>query len=70
MGYQTPNILTITERWPTRSDLCAHVRSADYKLLLAIIDLASAPPDIRFDQIEPVGGLDVVWEMRSNQGAS
>jgi quinol monooxygenase YgiN len=58
------NVLTITERWATRADMSAHVRSADYKLLLAAMDLGTTPPDIRFDEAEPLGGLDVVWAMR------
>jgi quinol monooxygenase YgiN len=61
------NVLTITERWATRGDFDAHVRSADYKLLLAVIDLAAAPPDIQFDVTEPLGGLDVLWAVRSGQ---
>jgi quinol monooxygenase YgiN len=61
------NVLTTTERWATRADLDAHIRSADYKLLLAVIDLAAAPPEIRFDVTEPIGGLDVVWAARSGQ---
>jgi quinol monooxygenase YgiN len=61
------NVLTITERWATRSDLEAHVRSADYKLLLAVIDLGTTRPEIEFDVTEPLGGLDVVWAIRSGQ---
>jgi len=63
------NVLTISERWATRADLDAHVRSADYKLLLAVIELAMAPTEIRFDLAEPLGGLDVVRAMRSDQTA-
>jgi quinol monooxygenase YgiN len=63
------NILTVTERWATREELNAHVRSADYKLLLAAIDLATAPPEIRFDATDHVGGLDVVRAARSGQPA-
>lgn len=61
------NILTITERWATRSDLDAHVRSVDYKLLLAVIELGTAPPEIQFDVTERIGGLDVVWALRLAQ---
>jgi quinol monooxygenase YgiN len=64
-----PSVVTITERWATRQALDAHVRSADYKLLLAVIDLGTAPPDIRFDVANPVGGLDVIWATRSGQPA-
>jgi quinol monooxygenase YgiN len=62
-----PAVLTIIERWATRADLDAHIRSSDYKLLLAVIELAVRPPEIRFDVLEPVGGLDIVWAVRSVQ---
>jgi quinol monooxygenase YgiN len=61
------DVLTITERWATRTDLDAHLRSADYKLLLAAIDLGTTPPEIQFDLTEPIGGLNVVSTVRSGQ---
>ncbi len=66
---EDPTVLTIIERWATRDDLDAHIRSSDYKLLLAVIELAVRPPEIRFDILEPVGGLDVVWANRLAQEA-
>lgn len=41
---EDPTVLTIIERWATRDDLDAHIRSSDYKLLLAVIELAVRPP--------------------------
>ena len=41
--------LTISERWATREDFDEHVRSAEYRLLLSVIDLSSTPPEISFD---------------------
>ena len=32
--------LTICDRWVTREDLDEHIRSAEYRLLLAVIDLS------------------------------
>jgi quinol monooxygenase YgiN len=61
------NVLTITERWATRADLDTHIRSSDYKLLLAAIDLGTTPPEIQFDVTKPIGGLDVVSMVRSGQ---
>ncbi len=44
-----PEALTICDRWVTREDLDEHVRSAEYRLLLAVIDLSVSPPEISFD---------------------
>jgi hypothetical protein len=60
-----PDSVTITERWVTRADFDEHVRSAEYRLLLAVIDLSATPPEIRFDDVDPIGGLDVVTALRS-----
>ena len=62
-------VLSITERWATRNDLNAHIRSADYKLLLAVIDLAADSPEIRFEVARALGGLDVVSAVRSRPDA-
>ena len=45
-----PEALTISDQWMTRDDLDEHVRSAEYRLLLAVIDLSLTPPDISFDE--------------------
>jgi quinol monooxygenase YgiN len=57
--------LTISERWVTRDDLEEHVRSAEYRMLLAVIDLSLTPPEISFDELEHLGGLDVVYALRT-----
>jgi len=58
------NVLTVTERWATREALGAHVRSADYRLLLAVVDMATASPEICFDVADHIGGLDFIRTMR------
>ncbi len=60
----TPESLTICDTWVTREALDEHVRSAEYRLLLAVIDLSTTPPDISFDDLRHIGGLDVVQALR------
>jgi len=57
--------LTITDRWVTRADLDEHIRSGEYRLLLAVIDLSVAPPTISFDELEHLGGRDLVQKLRN-----
>ena len=64
-----PESVTIIERWVTRQDFDEHVRSAEYRLLLAVIDLSATTPEIRFDDVHPIGGLDVVAALRSPEVA-
>jgi len=60
-----PEALTITDCWATRDDLIEHIRSAEYRLLLAVIDMSLTPPEISFDELEHLGGLDFVQALRT-----
>jgi len=60
-----PEALTISGRWLTRDDLDEHVRSAEYRLLLAVIDLSETPPEISFDELVHLGDLDLVQSLRT-----
>jgi quinol monooxygenase YgiN len=64
-----PEALTISDRWVTRDDLDEHVRSAEYRLLLAVIDLSVTSPEISFDELEHLGGLDLVQALRAPEHA-
>jgi quinol monooxygenase YgiN len=65
-----PETLTISDRWVTREDFDAHVRSDEYRLLLAVIDLSVTPPDITFDDLQHLGGFDLVEALRGPQLAA
>jgi quinol monooxygenase YgiN len=58
-------VITISERWLVREQLDEHVRSAEYRLLLAVIDLSVTSPEISFDELGHLGGLDVVQALRA-----
>jgi quinol monooxygenase YgiN len=60
-----PDALTISDRWVTRDDFVEHVRSAAYRLLLAVIDLSETPPEISFDEVEHLGDLELVRLLRT-----
>jgi quinol monooxygenase YgiN len=60
-----PQALTISNQWVTRDDLDEHIRSTEYRLLLAVIDLSVTPPEISFDELDHLGGLDLVEAQRA-----
>jgi quinol monooxygenase YgiN len=62
-----PEMVTIRDQWVTREDLDEHVRSSDYRLLLTVIDLSEIPPEISFDDLDHLGGLDLVQALRDPQ---
>jgi quinol monooxygenase YgiN len=62
-----PEVLTISDHWVTREDLDEHIRSSEYRMLLAVVDLSATPPEISFDALEHLGGLDLVESLRVPQ---
>ena len=43
--------ITLVEEWETQTELDRRLRSEDYRVVLAAIDLAQAPPVIHFDTV-------------------
>ena len=58
--------LTIVEEWESREDLERHIRSEDYRATLALMDMSSKPPEIRFHSITPLGDFDLISNLRGN----
>jgi quinol monooxygenase YgiN len=58
------NILTYVERWERKEDMDRHIRSDQYRKLIAVIDESVEPPDIRFDTISESHGIAAIWATR------
>jgi quinol monooxygenase YgiN len=56
------------ERWATQADVRRHVRSSAFTSLLGLMECAIEPPDVQFDFITAVRGLDFVAELRGEAG--
>jgi quinol monooxygenase YgiN len=54
------NILTYIERWDTLADLEDHMRSERFRRLLPYIDLSVEPPEVEFDAIETIHGIELL----------
>ncbi len=54
------NALIWLEEWESQAALERHVRSADYRILLAMLDLSSKPPEIRFDTVAATQGMEMI----------
>ncbi len=56
--------MTLIEEWESREALDRHVRSDHYRKILAAMDLASEPPDIRFCCVALIAGMERIEELR------
>jgi quinol monooxygenase YgiN len=58
------NRIVLREVWESQADLDRHIRSHRYRHLLALMETASSPPEIRFDTISHTAGIEVVRAAR------
>jgi hypothetical protein len=55
----------LEEMWAGETALHKHLRSADFRNVLLVVEMASEPPEIRFDRISSSTGLNTIGEVRS-----
>ncbi len=61
-------ILCYVEDWQTEEDLQRHIRSEDYRKFLALIDLSTEPPDLKFHRVSETFGIEYLTQVRSPLG--
>jgi len=57
------NTFTLEEEWKTRDDLEKHVRTDNYRRLLALMDLLSAPYELRFSTVSQTAEVEPMLEL-------
>jgi quinol monooxygenase YgiN len=62
-----PDAVYYVEDWLTPDDAAREVRSARFSRLLELMETAVEPPDLQFQFINEVRGLDYVAEVRGDQ---
>ena len=62
--------LSLQQEWVAEADLARYVRSDDFAAVLALLDLAAAPPALEFQCAGQNRGLDYVAELRGGQNPS
>ena len=58
------NEIILFEEWATQADLDRHLRSAEYRKILAALDLSSQPPEVLFHVVGETRGLEAVAAAR------
>jgi quinol monooxygenase YgiN len=57
---EEPRAVVLMEEWDTQDNLDRHLCSKDYRRVLAAIELSQEAPEIRFGNVEPTGGIEVI----------
>ena len=61
------NSLTYVEEWQTQEACERHLRSDEYRKLLALVDLSTAPPELRFHTISETSGMEYLATVRTSE---
>ncbi len=61
---KAPFWLAWVEEWETRVDLDRHLRSPRFKKILAALDMAEAEPDVRFNTVAEISGMQLIEDVR------
>jgi quinol monooxygenase YgiN len=56
--------LMFEEIWKDEKHLQKHLRSEEFRNVLLVVEMASTPPEIRFDRIAQTTGIDTIAEVR------
>ncbi len=58
------NAITWMEQWSSQDDLNRHLRTLQYKRVLAALDMSDGQPEIRFDTVVETKGMQLIEEAR------
>ncbi len=59
-----PGVIIWVEEWNTQDDLERHLRSPQYKKILAAFDMSDGQPDMRFNTVVETKGMQLIAEAR------
>jgi quinol monooxygenase YgiN len=59
--------IIFVEKWRSEGDLTRHLRSREYQKILLLMEMALAPPDIRFDTITSTSGVETIEKARTEE---
>ena len=64
------NILTFQQEWTSSEALERHIRSDHYLKILAVMELATEPPEVEFVTASHTAGMEYIEKLRGNSETS
>ena len=62
------NTFILVEEWKTQKDLESHIRTDNQRRLLALMDLLSEQPELRFDTVSDTAGMELIENVLKTDG--
>ncbi len=63
------NAFSLVQEWASQADLDRHLRSPQYRKVLAVMETASQPPELKINAVANTRGMEVIAAARGEQGA-
>ena len=57
------NTFALVEEWKTQEELERHILTDNHRRLLALIDLLSEQPDLRFNTVSHTAGMELIEDV-------
>ena len=61
---QVEAVFMVEEVWNSQEDLDRHLRSDNYRNMLFVTEMAVEPPEIRFQTVTDLAGLEIIEKAR------
>ncbi|MDO8282577.1 MAG: putative quinol monooxygenase [Thermodesulfovibrionia bacterium] len=58
------NAFVLLEEWETQEDLERHILTDNHRRLLALVDLLSEQPELRFNTVSHTAGMELIEKVR------
>jgi len=63
---QEDNVIVYEEMWSSEEDLERRLRSAGYRTLLLVMEMARKHPEVRFNKVSTSTGMEMIEKARSS----
>lgn len=62
------NALLLVEEWNTRADLERHIQSKRYRTVLAVMEAAKEPPELKIHSVVSTAGMEALLTRQPHTG--
>ena len=62
------NAFVLVEEWETQQDIERHIRTDNQRRLLALMDLLSEQPELRFNTVSHTAGMELIENVLKTDG--
>jgi quinol monooxygenase YgiN len=60
---QNDDELVLLEKWETHKDLEKHIRSTEFRKIIAVMEAGSMPPELSFYETDSIKGIELLEEI-------